>query len=399
MIRADERVRGGRAPRAAPAERPRRAAVRGAARRGRRPRRDRARDDGGRAAAVDVPLDGRHQGRRRLGVDDAADPRGRDRRRGRRAARRGAARADRRRRLAPMPELPEVETVARDLRPLIIGATIVGATTLWARTLRGDHDPRRSPTASPGGGSRRVGRRGKQLVDRRCRGDAALTIHLKMTGQLFVVPAGTAGGSVRPARPRARRRARDPVPRHPQVRQDRAVRRDPDGELARGRRRAFRGDRAGAARPTRSRVRAFRAPAPAPEGPAQAAPARPVVRRRRRQHLRRRGAVGGAPPPAADGPDAPPAGRAPPLRRRSARILAEAVERRGSSIDDYTAPDGDGEMQEHLDGLPADRRAVPALRPADPADRRRRRGRPTSARGASACRPPTGRAPGRSCGR
>ena len=36
-----------------------------------------------------------------------------------------------------MPELPEVETVARDLRPLIIGATIVDATTLWARTLRG----------------------------------------------------------------------------------------------------------------------------------------------------------------------------------------------------------------------------------------------------------------------
>ena len=30
------------------------------------------------------------------------------------------------------------------------------------------------------------------------------------------------------------------------------------------------------------------------------------------------------------------------------RILAEAVERRGSSIDDYTAPDGDGSMQEHL---------------------------------------------------
>jgi formamidopyrimidine-DNA glycosylase len=29
-------------------------------------------------------------------------------------------------------------------------------------------------------------------------------------------------------------------------------------------------------------------------------------------------------------------------------ILAEAVERRGSSIDDYTAPDGDGGMQEHL---------------------------------------------------
>ena len=29
-------------------------------------------------------------------------------------------------------------------------------------------------------------------------------------------------------------------------------------------------------------------------------------------------------------------------------ILLEAIERRGSSIDDYTAPDGDGEMQERL---------------------------------------------------
>nr|MBA3236324.1 hypothetical protein [Chloroflexota bacterium] len=29
-------------------------------------------------------------------------------------------------------------------------------------------------------------------------------------------------------------------------------------------------------------------------------------------------------------------------------ILAEAVERRGSSIDDYTAPEGDGSMQDHL---------------------------------------------------
>jgi formamidopyrimidine-DNA glycosylase len=29
-------------------------------------------------------------------------------------------------------------------------------------------------------------------------------------------------------------------------------------------------------------------------------------------------------------------------------VLAEAVERRGSSVDDYTAPDGDGSMQDHL---------------------------------------------------
>ncbi|TAL05538.1 MAG: hypothetical protein EPO00_12775, partial [Chloroflexota bacterium] len=30
------------------------------------------------------------------------------------------------------------------------------------------------------------------------------------------------------------------------------------------------------------------------------------------------------------------------------RILAEAIVRRGSSVDDYTAPEGDGSMQEHL---------------------------------------------------
>src|SRR6478752_4343608 len=37
------------------------------------------------------------------------------------------------------------------------------------------------------------------------------------------------------------------------------------------------------------------------------------------------------------------------LWRNVVEILAEAVERRGSSIDDYTAPDGDGAMQERLD--------------------------------------------------
>ena len=37
------------------------------------------------------------------------------------------------------------------------------------------------------------------------------------------------------------------------------------------------------------------------------------------------------------------------LYRHILDILSEAVERRGSSIDDYTAPDGDGEMQERLD--------------------------------------------------
>ncbi len=37
------------------------------------------------------------------------------------------------------------------------------------------------------------------------------------------------------------------------------------------------------------------------------------------------------------------------LHRQLRAVLAEAVERRGSSIDDYTAPEGDGSMQERLD--------------------------------------------------
>jgi len=87
-----------------------------------------------------------------------------------------------------MPELPEVETVARDLRPLITGATIVDATTLWARTLRGI-DPESFAAGLAGRRISGVSRRGKQLVVM-LDGGGFLTIHLKMTGQLFVVPLG-----------------------------------------------------------------------------------------------------------------------------------------------------------------------------------------------------------------
>jgi len=39
-----------------------------------------------------------------------------------------------------MPELPEVETIARDLRGLVTGARIVGARSNWPKTLR-SHSP------------------------------------------------------------------------------------------------------------------------------------------------------------------------------------------------------------------------------------------------------------------
>ncbi len=89
-----------------------------------------------------------------------------------------------------MPELPEVETVARDLRPRLVGATIVGARTNWVRTLR-SQDPVAFADGLAGRSVTAVGRRGKQIVVE-LGGDAALTIHLKMTGQLFVVPGRSA---------------------------------------------------------------------------------------------------------------------------------------------------------------------------------------------------------------
>src|SRR5487761_2460328 len=80
-----------------------------------------------------------------------------------------------------MRQLPEVETVARDLRRLIVGATITGATGDWPRAI--------ASHASLAEFAGAVGRRAK-LVVVELSGEAALTIHLKMTGQLFVVPAG-----------------------------------------------------------------------------------------------------------------------------------------------------------------------------------------------------------------
>ena len=73
------------------------------------------------------------------------------------------------------------------------------------------------------------------------------------------------------------------------------------------------------------------------------------VRRGRRQHLRGRGPVALEAPPAPVRPLPPPARRAAPCTATSARSSPRRSIRRGSSIDDYTAPDGDGAMQERLD--------------------------------------------------
>jgi formamidopyrimidine-DNA glycosylase len=246
-----------------------------------------------------------------------------------------------------MPELPEVETVARDLRPHLVGATIVGARTSWARTLK-SHTPVAFAEAVAGRQILGVGRRAKQLVID-LSGDAALTIHLKMTGQLFVVPADA-----------------------PQDAYIRLVL-----ELADGRELRFRDIRKfgkiglyGRDPVTGQLVTevgggaVFGAIGPEPLDPTF------TVRDFRRGIRRRKGRLkpllldqsflAGVGNIYAD--EALWMSRLHPLRTASTlrppderhlyeairSILSEAIERRGSSIDDYTAPDGDGEMQERL---------------------------------------------------
>ncbi|OGO58033.1 MAG: DNA-formamidopyrimidine glycosylase [Chloroflexi bacterium RBG_16_72_14] len=241
-----------------------------------------------------------------------------------------------------MPELPEVETVARDLRRHLLpegggpGPEIAGTRIAWPGTLR-DGDPASFAAGVTGRRIEAIGRRGKQLVVD-LDGGSFLTVHLKMTGQLFVVPAAL---------------PRDPYERAALV-------------LADGREVRFRDVR------KFGRIGLYVADddpfdgiGPEPLDP------RFTLREFRRRIRRRRARLkpllvdqaflAGVGNIYAD--EALWRSRLHPLRsaatlrpaderalyRNVIEILAEAVERRGSSIDDYTAPDGDGEMQERLD--------------------------------------------------
>jgi formamidopyrimidine-DNA glycosylase len=87
-----------------------------------------------------------------------------------------------------MPELPEVETTAADLRPQLLGRHIAGVHLLWPRTLAQPDLPALEATL-PGREIVSVGRRGKYLLIGLDSG-AALIVHLRMTGRLAVVPDG-----------------------------------------------------------------------------------------------------------------------------------------------------------------------------------------------------------------
>jgi formamidopyrimidine-DNA glycosylase len=246
-----------------------------------------------------------------------------------------------------MPELPEVETVARDLRGLVTGATITGVRSTWDRTFRSG-DPDAFARAVVGRTIVGTARRAKLVVldldDGR-----AITIHLKMTGQLFVVPASAPEDSYvravlafddgRELRFRDIRKfgrigvsSRNPLSG------------DLEGEL--GGQRTFRGfgpeplDPAFTLRAFRSRLRGRRG--------------------RLKSLLMDQAFVAGVGNIYAD--EALWESRLHPLRTARTlrppderrlyialrRLLAEAVELRGSSVDDYTAPEGDGSMQERL---------------------------------------------------
>lgn len=91
-----------------------------------------------------------------------------------------------------MPELPEVETVCRTLDPVLTGKRFVSFELLWPRTLA---YPDETAFLRHIAGENVLGvhRRAKFIViELSCR--AAITIHLRMTGELLYRPSGAATG-------------------------------------------------------------------------------------------------------------------------------------------------------------------------------------------------------------
>ncbi|MCZ2127660.1 MAG: bifunctional DNA-formamidopyrimidine glycosylase/DNA-(apurinic or apyrimidinic site) lyase [Anaerolineales bacterium] len=83
-----------------------------------------------------------------------------------------------------MPELPEVETVARRIEPHLVGRTIVSADIRWARTIAMPA-PKKFQEQINGRRVLGVSRRAKYVVirlDHRCN----LLVHLRMSGDLNV---------------------------------------------------------------------------------------------------------------------------------------------------------------------------------------------------------------------
>jgi formamidopyrimidine-DNA glycosylase len=87
-----------------------------------------------------------------------------------------------------MPELPEVEYTARQLRTHVVGATISEACVFWNRII-GHPDPEDFVAEIAGRRILAIRRRGKFLV-LDLSSDLFLSIHRRMTGNLLLLPAG-----------------------------------------------------------------------------------------------------------------------------------------------------------------------------------------------------------------
>ncbi len=89
-----------------------------------------------------------------------------------------------------MPELPEVETVVRGLRQHVTGCTFTGVDVHWHKTVQ-SHSPAAFAEGLRGRRIVAVSRRGKYIV-LKLDNEAFVTIHLRMTGRLFILPAHAA---------------------------------------------------------------------------------------------------------------------------------------------------------------------------------------------------------------
>ena len=87
-----------------------------------------------------------------------------------------------------MPELPEVEYTARQLRAAIVGATIRDAQVFWERTVGYPELPNFLAEIAERS-ILEVRRRGKYLV-LDLSGDLIVTIHRRMSGNLLLLPPG-----------------------------------------------------------------------------------------------------------------------------------------------------------------------------------------------------------------
>lgn len=84
-----------------------------------------------------------------------------------------------------MPELPEVETIVSDLRPHLVGRTVVRCELLFPTIVR-HPEPEAFVDGVVGLHIKALDRRGKYIV-MRADGDVVLVVHLGMSGQLRIV--------------------------------------------------------------------------------------------------------------------------------------------------------------------------------------------------------------------